>query len=484
MNRRMIFYTVGRILELEAALLALPALVSLIYLEKCGWSFLAALALSALLGLAMTRIFRPESDRIYAREGFAIVALGWVLMSAVGAIPFWLSGEIPSYIDALFETVSGFTTTGATILTNVEALSHGTLFWRAFTHWIGGMGVLTLIMALIPNLSDRSIHIMRAEMPGPVIGKLVPKVKDTAKILYIIYIALTGAEVVMLLCGGMPVYDSIVHALATAGTGGFGIRGDSVASYSPYLQWVIAAFMFLFGINFNLFYLVVIRRFSTAIKSRELWCYGAIVAVVGTAISIDLISHNVIADTSDAIRAAFFQTSSFMTTTGFGTADVNTWPMLSQGLLFILMFLGGCAGSTAGGLKLSRAMMLVKQIGRELRHMIHPRSVGTVRMEGKAVDEQTLGSVSIYFAFYMVCIGAIFVLLCLDPKVIGFKEHVTAAVSCFNNIGPVYGNAGANGSYADYSIFSKIILSFAMLFGRLEIYPMMLALIPATWTKK
>lgn len=480
----MIFYTVGRILELEAVLLALPALVSLIYLEKCGWSFLATLALAALLGLGLSRLCRTDNVRIYAREGFAIVALSWVLMSAVGALPFVLCGEIPNYIDAFFETVSGFTTTGATILTNVEVLSHGTAFWRSFTHWIGGMGVLTLIMAIIPNLSDRSIHIMRAEMPGPVIGKLVPKVKDTAKILYILYIALTALETILLLCGGMPVFDSFVHALGTAGTGGFGIRADSIASYSPYLQWVITAFMFLFGINFNLYYLIVIRRFSTAIKSRELWLYTAIVLVVGSVITFDLTRNEIFPAVSDAIRAAFFQTSSYLTTTGYGTADVNSWPMLSQGLLFILMFLGGCAGSTAGGLKLSRAMMLVKQIGRELRHMIHPRSVSTVRMEGKAVDEQTMNSVSTYFAFYIVCIGATFVLLCLDPNVAGFKENVTASVSCFNNIGPVFGNAGAGGSYTDYSGFSKIVLSLAMLFGRLEIYPMMLALIPTTWTKK
>lgn len=476
----MVFYTVGRIALATALLLLLPALVSLIYRESCGWSFLVTVGIALAISAALTFLSRPKSQVIYAREGFAIVALGWLLTSLLGCLPFILSGEVPSFFDAFFETVSGLTTTGASILTNVEALSHGLLFWRSLTIWIGGMGVLIFIMALIPNLADRSIHIVRAEMPGPVVGKLVPRVKDTAKILYIIYIALTLVEVAFLLFGGMPLFESINHALSTAGTGGFGVRADSMAGYSPYLQWVITIFMLLFGVNFNLYYLILIRRARTALRSSELWCYIGIVAVSSVVIMFNILPQ--FGSAGEALRHSVFQVAGIITTTGFATADFTLWPDLSKGILFVLMFIGGCAGSTAGGLKLSRAMMLVKTVGREFKRLLHPRSVSAVRFEGKTVDEATLGSVSTYFAVYMICIIAVFLLI--SPEPFGFETNFSAAVTCFNNVGPGLGMVGPAGSFAAYSDFSKLVLSFAMLLGRLEVFPLILALSPGSWIKK
>ena len=480
MNRRMVFYTVGRISLAAAVLLLLPALVSLIYLESCGWSFLITIAIALALSGALTRLSRPSSDVIYAREGFAIVALGWLLTALLGALPFFLSGEIPSFIDAFFESVSGLTTTGASILTDVESLSHGILFWRSFTHWIGGMGVLIFIMAIIPNLADRSIHIVRAEMPGPVVGKLVPRVKDTAKILYIIYIAMTLVQIAFLLFGGMSLFESIVHAFATAGTGGFGIKADSIAGYSPYLQWVITVFMLIFGVNFNLYYLILVRRARSALRSGELWCYIGIVAVSTVVILFNILPQ--FGSAGEALRHSAFQVSSIITTTGYSTADFNLWPGLSKGILFLLLFIGGCAGSTAGGLKMSRAIMLVKMVGREFRRMLHPRSVSTVRFEGKSVDTSTLSSVSTYFVIYMICILAVFLLI--SPEPFGFETNFSAAVTCFNNVGPGLGTVGPAGSFAAYSSFSKLVLSMAMLLGRLEIFPLILALSPRSWIKK
>ncbi|MBQ2768038.1 MAG: TrkH family potassium uptake protein [Clostridia bacterium] len=480
MNRRMVFYTVGRISLAAAVLLLLPALVSLIYLESCGWSFLITIAIALALSGALTRLSRPSSDVIYAREGFAIVALGWLLTALLGALPFFLSGEIPSFIDAFFESVSGLTTTGASILTDVESLSHGILFWRSFTHWIGGMGVLIFIMAIIPNLADRSIHIVRAEMPGPVVGKLVPRVKDTAKILYIIYIAMTLVQIAFLLFGGMSLFESIVHAFATAGTGGFGIKADSIAGYSPYLQWVITVFMLIFGVNFNLYYLILVRRARSALRSGELWCYIGIVAVSTVVILFNILPQ--FGSAGEALRHSAFQVASIISTTGYSTADFNLWPGLSKGILFLLLFIGGCAGSTAGGLKMSRAIMLVKMVGREFRRMLHPRSVSTVRFEGKSVDTSTLGSVSTYFVIYMICIFAVFLLI--SPEPFGFETNFSAAVTCFNNVGPGFAMVGPTGSFAAYSGFSKLVLSMAMLLGRLEIFPLILALSPRSWIKK
>ncbi len=480
MNRKMVFKTVGTMLMAEAALLLLPTAVALIYREKCAL-YLALAAVVALVGGgALNRFCKPDSDLIYAREGFVTVALTWLAWSAVGALPFFLAREIPSYVDAFFETVSGFTTTGASILTNVEAMSQGLLFWRSFTHWVGGMGILVFVMALVPGSNDRSMHILRAEMPGPVVGKLLPRARDTASILYKIYVGMTLVEIILLLVGGMPLFESVVHAFGTAGTGGFGVKADSIAGYSPYLQWVITVFMFLFGVNFNLYYLLLARRFKAAAQSSEFWYYLGIVLV-----SVALIAANILPlckTFEEAVRLSAFQVSSIMTTTGYATTDFNLWPEFSKGILLLLMMIGACAGSTGGGLKVSRAVMLVKTVGREIRHLLHPRSVNAVKFEGKTVDKATLKGVSSYFAIYMVCTVAVYMLLTLD----GFdlETNLSATFACFNNIGPGLAAVGPTANYFAYNPLSKIVLSLAMLLGRLEIFPLLLTLSPSTWMKR
>ena len=480
MNRKFVFYTFGRIAQTVGLLMLLPAVVALIYGEyNTLKAFLFTSVFSVLLGTAITYVCRSQNNVIYAQEGFAIVALAWVGMSTIGALPFVISGEIPSYVDALFETVSGFTTTGSSILTDVEALSHGALFWRSFTHWVGGMGVLVFVMAIVSNMTDRSIHIMRAEMPGHVVGKLVPRGSDTAKILYLIYIVMTFVEVVMLWAGGMPLFDSILHSFGTAGTGGFGIKADSVAGYSNYCQIVIATFMLLFGINFNLYYLLIIRRFKSVFKSTEMWVYLGIVAVSIVTITLNILP--VYSNISDSLRLAYFQVSSIITTSGFSTADFNLWPSLSKGVLLMLLFFGGCAGSTAGGLKISRVVILFKLVLREIKRMLHPRAVTSVKFEGKAVDQQTLNSVSTYFAVYAFGLFATFIVICFEP--FGFETNFTAAATTFNNVGPGFGMVGPMGSFAEFTDFSKIVFSLAMLLGRLEIFPIIIALSPSTWKK-
>ena len=481
MNIKMVFRTVGRISQVAALLLLIPAVVAIIYKETEQFFafFITAIAAFA-IGLFIGLITKTKNRVIYAKDGFAITALAWIVMALVGAVPFVISGDIPSYIDAVFETVSGFTTTGASILTNVEAMSRSMLFWRSFTHWIGGMGVLVFIMAIIPNLTDRSIHIMRAEMPGPVIGKLVPRVKDTAKILYLIYIFLTVLQTVLLLAGGMSLFDSLVHTFGTAGTGGFGTKADSIASYSPYCQWVIAIFMLIFGVNFNLYYLLLLRRIRTALKSGELWCYISIVFVSVAAITVNIAP--IYKNFSTALRNSTFQVASIISTTGFATADFDLWPGLSKAILLLLMFCGACAGSTAGGLKVSRVVMLFKSVTKEIRKMLHPRSIGKVHFEGKSVEDSTLSSVSTYFVIYMICFFMIFLLISFEP--FGLESNFSAVAACFNNIGPGFSAVGPTASYAGYTGFSKIILSFAMLLGRLEIFPIVVFLSPRTWMKK
>lgn len=480
MNRRMVLNTVGHIILAEAALLLLPAIVSLIYLEECLWSFLITIGIALAFGLVLKFTSNPGNKVIYAKEGFVIVTYAWVIMSAIGALPFFLSGEIPNYIDAFFETVSGFTTTGASILTDVEAMSKGLLFWRSFTHWIGGMGVIVFVMALMPNISDRSMNIMKAEVPGPTVGKLVPKARDTAKILYLIYMALTVAMFIMLLFGDMGVFDSAVHAIGTAGTGGFGIKADSIGSYSPYTQWVITAFMLVFSINFNLYFLIILRKFKPVIKSTELWFFLGLVLLSITVIAINI--SPLYATTGATIRHSAFQVATIISTSGFATTNFNTWPSLSKAILFMLMFMGGCAGSTAGGLKQARVVILIKTVHRELKKLLHPRSVRAVNMESKRVDEQTLTGVTSYFAVYAMCIMGIFVILSFEP--FGIETNLSATVACFNNIGPGFGAVGPIGSYANYTDFSTLLLSFAMLLGRLEIFPLILGLNPLVWKRR
>ena len=488
MNYRMIFYMIGRLLQMESVLLLLPAAVCLIYGDGGLAALLISAAVAAAAGTAMT-LLRPKNQIIYAKEGFVIVALSWLLLSAVGALPFVISGALPSFVDAFFETVSGFTTTGATVATTLrpmgEALgmSHGILFWRSFTHWIGGMGVLVLMMALSPSQSGRTIHVMRAEVPGPIVGKLVPRLRDTAKILYLIYLVMTVAEILCLCVAGMPLFDSMVHTFGSAGTGGFGIYSTSIGEYNAACQWIITVFMWLFGVNFNVYYLLLIRNFRSALGSRELWVYGGITLAAVAGVTLSVMPLDAYATVEETVRHAAFQVSSIITTTGYATTDFNLWPMFAKCVLVLLMFIGACAGSTGGGLKVSRVMLVGKSVGRELKRLIHPRSVGVIRLEGKRVEESVVQSATAYVALYFLLFGASFLLLCLEPA-FDLESNFTAVAACINNVGPGLGAVGPNGSYADYSALSKIVLSFAMLLGRLEIYPLVLTLLPGTWTKR
>lgn len=476
MNYRMIGYVIGRILLVEAVLMALPLLTAGIYHEP-PLPFLIPMLLLAAVGLLLGGK-KPGQMSLYARDGLAVVALAWILMSLFGALPFVLSGDIPSFIDAFFETVSGFTTTGSTILTAVEPLRKSCLFWRSFTHWVGGMGVLVFI-TMLSGSTDRSMNILKAEMPGPVKGKLTPRTRDTARVLYLLYFLITAVLVGMLLLGGMPLFDSLVHAFGTVGTGGFGIRADSIASYSPYIQGVITVFMILCGINFNLYYLLLLRQWRAALRSDELWTYLGLAVVATGVITLDL--RGVYGGLGTCLRQAAFQVSSVLTTTGYATADFDLWPGLSRAILFALLFIGGCAGSTAGGLKVSRAMILLRTIRREVNRLVHPRRVTAVRCDGKALSSEVQRGVSIYFALYCLCILITF--LCLSGEPFSLETNLSAVVSCFNNVGPGLGAVGPAGSYAGYSVLSKLLLSAAMLMGRLEIYPMLVALSPSVWRK-
>ena len=480
MNYKMVINTIGQVVLLEAAMLVLPLLVSFYYHDGTAGAYFIAIAVALVLGCAMTVLCRTKKRDIFAREGFTIVSVSWLLLSAIGALPFVLSGEITSYVDAFFETVSGFTTTGASILTDVEAMSRSNLFWRSFTHWVGGMGVLVLVTMIASKMPDRSMNILRAEMPGPIVGKLVPRAKDTSRILYLIYLGITAIVIIFLLAGGMPLYDSVVHAFGTAGTGGFGIKGDSIAGYSPYLQWVITIGMLAFGINFNIFFLMILRRFGEALRSTELWTYLGIVGASVIAITCNIAS--MYESVGESLRHAAFQVSSIVTTTGYATTDFNLWPSFSKAILFLLMFMGACAGSTGGGFKVSRVVILSQMIWHEIRHMVHPRAVSVVRYEGKVVDKETQHGTATYFALYALCIIAPFLLISLEP--FSFETNFSAVVACFNNIGPGFDMVGPTGSFAAYSDFSKIVLSLSMLLGRLEIFPLLLTFIPAAWYRK
>ena len=480
MNRKMVFFLIGRILLLEGGLLLLPLFVSVYYWDGGQIPFLLTIALCLGLGLLLCRLCRTDNQVIYAKEGFLITALAWLCVSAVGALPFLISGEIPNFVDAFFETVSGFTTTGASILTDVEAMSRSMLFWRSFTHWIGGMGVLVLMVAIMPNLSGRTIHVLRAEMPGPTMGKLSPKLRDTAKTLYLLYIVMTALELVLLVAGGMPLFDSAIHTFGTAGTGGFGMKAASIANYTPYQQWVIAVFMMLFGVNFNLYFLLALGRFRSALRSEELWTYLVIIFLATALISVNVTPQ--IGSTSEGIRAAYFQVTSISSTTGFSTVDFDQWPIVSRMILVVLMFIGACAGSTAGGLKVSRLVLLYKTIRREIRHLLHPRSVTSVRFEGKPVDSPTLISIGTYFALYIALFAMFWFIVSFQPGFDGVSNF-TAVAACYNNIGPGLNLVGPAASYAAYGPFFKLVLSVAMLFGRLEIYPMLISLSPSTWAK-
>ena len=481
MNYRMVVFVLGRIFLVEAAMMLLPMVCSAIYGE---WYMLPAFLLPAvillLLGLAAS-LRTPKNTTIYARDGLAIVALVWVLMSAFGALPFVISGEIPAFADAFFEMVSGFTTTGSTILIDVEALSHGALFWRSFSHWVGGMGVLVFAMAVLPMTDGRAMHLMRAEVPGPTCGKLSSKLSDSAKILYGIYFAMTAVEVVFLCAGGMSLYESLIHSFGTAGTGGFSSRGLSIGAYhNPYFEWVIGIFMLLFGINFNLYYFILMRHFREAFGSEELRAYLGIVLFSTVTIAANILS--MVGSVGEAVRTAFFQVSSIITTTGFATAEFNLWPTYSRILLLLLMFIGGCAGSTAGGLKISRVIIFFKAARQDLNKMLHTHAVTTIRFEGKPLDEKTLQGVHNYFNVYMLLVMLSTVLVSLD----GFDltTTFTAVITCLNNVGPGMELVGPMGNFSHFSDPVKYLLSFDMLAGRLELYPMLALFAPRLWRSR
>ncbi len=483
MNYRMISYIIGQLVRVEGVLMLLPFVCSLIYGENAAIALLIPAALAIVLGTLVT-LKRPSETSIYARDGFVTVGLSWIILSIIGALPFTLSGEIPSFIDALFETVSGFTTTGATILTDDEGLSKGLLFWRSFTHWIGGMGVLVFVLAILPQADTRSVklmHVMRAEVPGPKVGKLVSKISHTARITYGIYIVLTLVQIVLLLFGGMPLFDSLLTSFATAGTGGFGIWNNSMAHYeSAYIEWVTAIFMVIFSINFNLYYFLLLGKVSEVIKSEELRWFLIIVGGSTAVIALDI--RSLFSGAGEAVRYAFFQVTSIISTTGYSTCDFNQWPALSKTVLVLLMFCGACVGSTCGGIKLGRLILLVKSGLSEIKYMLHPRAIIKVRSEGKPVEAEVLRGTSAYMSVYaMLFVATLFFVELVEEcdLVTGF----TAVATCLNNVGPGLGEVGPAGGFAAMSGFSKLLLSFDMLAGRLEIFPLLMLLAPSTWKR-
>ncbi len=480
MNGAMVRYILGYILQIEALLLLLPTAVSLYYNDAGLRPLLISATISMILGYGL-RFRKPKNQVIYAREGFAVVSLSWLLMSALGALPFWISQEIPVYIDAFFETVSGFTTTGASILTAVEGMSNSLLFWRSFTHWIGGMGVLVFALAVLPMADNRSIHLMRAEVPGPTAGKLVPKMKDTAKILYTIYLGLTILQIFLLRLGGMSWFDSMIHTFGSAGTGGFSNRNLSVGAYgNPYFEWVIGIFMILFGVNFNLYFYLLVKNFRSVYKNEELRLYLGVIFAAVLAIAVNILP--LYEDLAYSLRASFFQVSSIITTTGFATADFNLWPSFSKSILLILMFFGASAGSTGGGIKISRILLIGRMIRREMLRLLHPRSVGIIKLEDKTVDDETLHGVNIFILLYLVIIVVSLLALSLDG--FDFETNFSSIAACLNNIGPGFQVVGPMGNYSSYSLLSKLVLSMNMLLGRLEIFPILLALMPSFWKRK
>lgn len=479
MNYKIIRYFLGWVLKIEAAIMLFPCLIAVIYQEAEGIVILGVAAASALIGWFLSWR-KPENTVFYAKEGFVSVALSWIVLSLVGAMPFCLSGEIPRFEDAMFEIISGFTTTGASILTNVEALPKCLLMWRSLTHWIGGMGVLVFLLTVLPLASGYNIHIMRAESPGPSVGKLVPRVKTTAKILYCIYLAMTLVQIVLLLAGGMHWFDSLAITFGSAGTGGFGIKNDSMGSYTVYQQAVTTIFMILFGINFNVYYLFLIRRPKEAFRCEEARAYLGIILA-----STLLITWNVrgyFGTLWEAFHHSAFQVGSIITTTGYSTVDFDQWPTFSKMIICGLMFVGACAGSTGGGLKVSRAVIAGKTVIKEMASLVHSRSVKVLRFEGKTIEHNVLRSINTYIVIYAVVLGLSTLLVSLDNK--DMVTTFTAVLSAFNNIGPGLGEAGPAGSFQGFSACSKYVMMFDMLAGRLEIFPMMILFSPKTWSRQ
>lgn len=480
MNKRSIIYILGWVLIVEAVAMQIGTITSLIYGEKEAWYFVLTGVVSAILGVLAIKVKKPKNMVLYQKAGFASTALSWILLSLVGCMPFWLSGEIPSFIDAFYETVSGITTTGATILNDVEALSKGMLMWRSFLHWLGGMGVIVFLLAIIPKLGgQQNIFLMKAESPGPIIGKAVPRMRNYATMLYGIYITLTALEFILLLFGGLNVFEAINTSFSTAGTGGFGIYNSNAAAFdSYYVQTVIAVFMLLFGINFSVYLCLIARKFKQSLKFEELWIYLGIVAVSTAIIAFNISS---IYKPYDAFHQSFFYVSSIISTTGFGLTDVNKWSELSKTVIIILTFIGASAGSTGGGFKISRIILLFKEVRKEFSLLVHPRNVKLVKMDGKAVNHDIMRTTSMYLVLYIGVFAISFLLVSIDNM--DFTTSFTAVAANLNNTGPGLGAVGPVGNYADFSILSKIVFIFDMLAGRLEIYPLLLLFAPSAWKK-
>ena len=476
MNTSMIRYILGQILKLQSLFLLLPSLTAIIYNEAAFVPYITVAFSCFVLGVVMTWD-KPEDTVFYLKEGCVATALSWIVLSLSGAFPFVLTGEIPHFVDALFETASGFTTTGSSILSNVEALTHSSLIWRSFSHWVGGMGVLVFLLAVIPMSGGSNINLMKAESPGPSVGKLVPKIRSTARILYMIYIGLCIIMFFMLLLGKMPVFDALTTTFGTAGTGGFGIKNDSIASYSPYIQWVVTIFMLLFGVNFNAYYLILFHNAKKAFKMEEVRWYFGIIFLSVFVIFTDLMQFY--PSLGDAVRDSFFQVASIITTTGFATADFNLWSATSKSTLVLLMFVGACAGSTGGGLKVSRLMILVKTIFKELTSYTHPKSIVKIKMDGKPIEHEVVRSANVYFITYMI----IFVvsIFCLTFENIDLISIFTAVTATFNNIGPGLEMVGPTANFAHFSDFSKLVMIFDMLAGRLELFPLLMLFHPEIW---
>ncbi|MDE6024683.1 MAG: TrkH family potassium uptake protein [Lachnospiraceae bacterium] len=478
MNYAIVVYILGWIMNFEAAFMTMPCLVAAIKGETQGLAFLWVMLACVLVG-GLTVMRKPKNMTFYVKEGFVTVALSWILMSVIGCLPFVLNGDIPNFVDALFETISGFTTTGSSILNNIEGLSRCSLFWRSFTHWIGGMGVLVFILAILPLTGGSNMNLMKAESPGPSVGKLVPKVRQTAIYLYGIYIVLTIVEVIFLLAGKMRFFEAVTTAMSTAGTGGFAIRNDSLISASPYIQWVVTVFMILFGVNFSVYFLIFMKKFGMAIKHEEARTYLLIMLTSIVIIFVNV--RDLWESAADAIRHVSFQVASVMTTTGFCTADFDLWPHTSQTILILIMFIGACAGSTGGGIKVSRIIILCKTVGKEIVSYIHPRSVKKVKMEGKVVEHEILRATNVYFITFTMLFALSVFLLSFDGK--SLVTNFTAVVASINNIGPGLEAVGPTQNFAGFSVFSKFVLMFDMLAGRLELFPLLLLFSPSIWIK-
>ncbi len=478
MNYSIIRYILGWVLKLEAAFMLLPCLVSVIYKEQEGIAFVITAVICAVLGFAIT-FKKPKNMQYFAREGFIIVALSWIVMSLFGALPFILNKDIPNFTDALFETISGFTTTGASVLSDVEALSHASLLWRSFTHWIGGMGVFVFLLAILPLAGGYNMHLMRAESPGPSVGKLVPKVRETAKILYIIYFSVTVAEFIALIIARMPVFDAVTTAFGTAGTGGFGIKNTSMTDYSVPIQAIVTIFMILFGVNFNAYYFILHKNKKAAFKMEEVRWYFGIILLTILIITINI--RNLYSNLGMAFHHASFQVASIITTTGFSTANFDLWPQLSRTLLVIIMFIGACAGSTGGGIKVSRILILFKSVKQEMSYFIHPRSVKAIKMDDKALNKDTVRDVSAFLVTYVLIFGVSMLILAFDN--LDMVTNFTSVAATINNIGPGLELVGPTGNFSIFSPLAKYVLMFDMLAGRLELYPLLLLFNPWVWKK-